>query len=173
MKSMAIPMLRNHKRSAPLFMEGNYLFRYTIKCIHRNGKYDQLSDRNNSHFCINSMVQFISMAMLSMLGIGVLVILSFPAYASSFSGCVSLTLPWKRNLKKTTAKTVKLSKQHSLNTASMRTIMKIMTKFDGIKGQEFLDVEEDPMEITLIFKDNRFLFVKIENGNLITESVPE
>jgi hypothetical protein len=36
-----------------------------------------------------------------------------------------------------------------------------------------LDVEEDLMEITLIFKDNRFLFVKIENGNLVTESVPE
>ena len=53
----------------------------------------------------------------------------------------------------------------------MCTIMKVMTKFDGIKGQELLDVEEDPMEITLIFKDNRFLFVKIENGNLITESV--
>jgi hypothetical protein len=79
----------------------------------------------------------------------------------------------ERSLKKSTAKTVKLSKQHSLNTASMRTIMKIMTKFDGIKGQELLDVEADPMEITLIFKDNRFLFVKIENGNLITESVPE
>ena len=49
----------------------------------------------------------------------------------------------------------------------------LMTKFDGIKGQELLDVEEDPMEITFIFKDNRFLFVKIENGNLVTESVPE
>ena len=48
-----------------------------------------------------------------------------------------------------------------------------MTKFDGIRGQELLDVEEDPTEITLIFKDNRFLFVKIENGNLITESIPE
>jgi hypothetical protein len=93
--------------------------------------------------------------------------------SSSFSGCGSLILPWKRNLKKSTAKTEELSKQHSLNTASMRTIMNVMTKFDGIKGQELLDVEEEPMEITLIFKDNRFLFVKIENGNLITESVPE
>lgn len=86
MKSMAIPMLRNHKRSAPLFMEGNYLFRYTIKCIHRNGKYGQLSDRNNSHFCINPIVQSISLAMLSLLGIGVLVILSFPAYAQDSPG---------------------------------------------------------------------------------------
>jgi hypothetical protein len=86
MKSMAIPMLRNHERSAPLLMEGNYLFRYTIKCIHRNGKYGQLSDRNNSHFCINPILQSISMTMLSMLGIGVLVILSFPAYAQDSPG---------------------------------------------------------------------------------------
>jgi hypothetical protein len=48
-----------------------------------------------------------------------------------------------------------------------------MTKFDGIKGQELLDVEENKNEITLIFKDNRFLFLKIENGNLVSDSVPE
>ncbi|HEX6028113.1 MAG TPA: hypothetical protein VFY64_03645 [Nitrososphaeraceae archaeon] len=48
-----------------------------------------------------------------------------------------------------------------------------MAKFDGIKGQELLDVEENKNEITLIFKDNRFLFLKIENGNLISDSVPE
>jgi hypothetical protein len=48
-----------------------------------------------------------------------------------------------------------------------------MAKFDGIKGQELLDVEESKNEITLIFKDNRFLFLKIENGNLVSDSVPE
>ena len=48
-----------------------------------------------------------------------------------------------------------------------------MAKFDGIKGQELLDVEESKKEITLIFKDNRFLFLKIENGNLVSDSVPE
>ena len=48
-----------------------------------------------------------------------------------------------------------------------------MVKFDGIKGQELLDVEENKNEITLIFKDNRFLFLKIENGNLVSDSVPE
>ena len=48
-----------------------------------------------------------------------------------------------------------------------------MSKFDGIKGQELLDVEENKNEITLIFKDNRFLFLKIENGNLVSDSVPE
>jgi hypothetical protein len=49
----------------------------------------------------------------------------------------------------------------------------LMAKFEGIKGQELLDVEEQKNEITLIFKDNRYLFIKIENGNLISESVPE
>ena len=48
-----------------------------------------------------------------------------------------------------------------------------MAKFDGIKGQELLDVEENKGEITLIFKDNRFLFVKIVDGKLVCESVPE
>ncbi len=48
-----------------------------------------------------------------------------------------------------------------------------MTKFDGIKGQELLDVEEANNEITLIFKDNRYLFIKIENGKIICDSIPE
>jgi hypothetical protein len=48
-----------------------------------------------------------------------------------------------------------------------------MAKFDGIKGQELLDVEETKGELTLIFKDNRYLFVKVQNGQLVTESVPE
>ncbi|HEY9386643.1 MAG TPA: hypothetical protein VIP70_06360 [Nitrososphaeraceae archaeon] len=48
-----------------------------------------------------------------------------------------------------------------------------MAKFDGIKGQELLDVEESPKEITMIFKDNRFLFIKIEDGKLVADSVPE
>ncbi len=48
-----------------------------------------------------------------------------------------------------------------------------MAKFDGIKGQELLDVEEKDDELTLIFKDNRFLFVKMENGKLQSDSVPE
>ncbi len=50
-----------------------------------------------------------------------------------------------------------------------------MAKFDGIKGQELLDVEDDKQknEITLIFKDNRFLFIKVEDGKLVCDSVPE
>jgi hypothetical protein len=51
--------------------------------------------------------------------------------------------------------------------------MIIMAKFDGIKGQELLDVEEKRDEITLIFKDNRYLFVKVQNGQLMVDSVPE
>lgn len=48
-----------------------------------------------------------------------------------------------------------------------------MAKFDGIKGQELLDVEQSANEITLIFKDNRYLFLKIENEQLVADSVPE
>jgi hypothetical protein len=48
-----------------------------------------------------------------------------------------------------------------------------MAKFDGIKGQELLDVEEKKDEVTLIFKDNRYLFVKVQNGQLMVDSVPE
>lgn len=48
-----------------------------------------------------------------------------------------------------------------------------MSKFDGIKGQELLDVEENIEEITLIFKDNRFLFIKVDKGKLVCDSVPE
>ncbi len=48
-----------------------------------------------------------------------------------------------------------------------------MAKFDGIKGQELLDVEEKRDEVTLIFKDNRYLFVKVQNGQLVVDSLPE
>jgi hypothetical protein len=58
-----------------------------------------------------------------------------------------------------------------LNMTGMQVV--IMAKYDGIKGQELLDVEEGNNEITLIFKDNRFLFVKLENGKIVCDSVPE
>lgn len=48
-----------------------------------------------------------------------------------------------------------------------------MAKYDGIKGQELMDVEEGENELTLVFKDNRYLFIRIEDGKLVTESVPE
>jgi hypothetical protein len=52
-------------------------------------------------------------------------------------------------------------------------MLSLMAKYDGIKGQELLDVEEGNNEVTLIFKDNRFLFVKLENGKIVCDSVPE
>jgi hypothetical protein len=48
-----------------------------------------------------------------------------------------------------------------------------MAKYDGLRGQELLEVEEKNGEVTLIFKDNRFLFIKLENGKIVTTSIPE
>ena len=50
-----------------------------------------------------------------------------------------------------------------------------MAKYDGLKGQELLEVEDPDKEggITLIFKDNRYLFIKIESGKITTQSIPE
>ncbi len=48
-----------------------------------------------------------------------------------------------------------------------------MAKFDGVRGQELMEVEEKDNELTLIFKDNRYLFVKVQNGKLVAEAVPE
>jgi hypothetical protein len=56
------------------------------------------------------------------------------------------------------------------------SVYRHMTKFDGIRGQELLEVEdksEKEDQITLIFKDNRYLFIKLENGKMITTSIPE
>jgi len=44
-----------------------------------------------------------------------------------------------------------------------------MAKFDGIKGQELLDFEKTKDELTLIFKDNRYLFIKIKSGSLVVD----
>ncbi|MDG6903148.1 MAG: hypothetical protein JRM80_14480 [Nitrososphaerota archaeon] len=48
-----------------------------------------------------------------------------------------------------------------------------MAKFDGIVGKALLTVEEKENELTLVFADNRFLFVKLDNGKITSESVPE
>jgi hypothetical protein len=42
-----------------------------------------------------------------------------------------------------------------------------MAKYDSICGQELMEVEEKGNEITLIFKDNRYLFVKVVNGKFL------
>jgi len=44
-----------------------------------------------------------------------------------------------------------------------------MAKYDGVKGQELLDFEKTKDELTLIFKDNRYLFIKIKNGDLAVD----
>ena len=48
-----------------------------------------------------------------------------------------------------------------------------MAKFDGILGKALLTVTEKEDELTLVFADNRFLFVMLEKGKLKSESVPE
>lgn len=48
-----------------------------------------------------------------------------------------------------------------------------MAKFDGIIGKALLTVEEKENELTLVFADNRYLFVKMENGKMQSNSVPE
>jgi hypothetical protein len=44
-----------------------------------------------------------------------------------------------------------------------------MPKYDSIRGQELMEVEEKGNEITLIFKDNRYLFVKVLNGKFAVD----
>jgi hypothetical protein len=48
-----------------------------------------------------------------------------------------------------------------------------MAKYDGIVGKALLTVEEKDNELTLVFADNRYLFVKLENGKINSVSVPE
>jgi hypothetical protein len=48
-----------------------------------------------------------------------------------------------------------------------------LAKYDGIKGQEILELQEGENELTLILRDNRYLFIKVIDGKLVTNSVPE
>ena len=50
-----------------------------------------------------------------------------------------------------------------------------MAKFDGIIMQD-LFVVKDPDEeggLTFVFKDNKFLKIKLVDGKLVSESIPE
>jgi hypothetical protein len=49
----------------------------------------------------------------------------------------------------------------------------LMAKFDGIVEKRLLTVTEKENEVTLVFEDNRFLFVALKDGKLHAESVPE
>ena len=50
-----------------------------------------------------------------------------------------------------------------------------MAKYDGLLGQPVLEVEEPDKEdgITIILKDNRFMFIKVVDGKIETVSIPE
>jgi hypothetical protein len=48
-----------------------------------------------------------------------------------------------------------------------------LAKYDGIIGQDILTITEGENELTIILRDNRYLFVKVINGKLVTDSVPE
>lgn len=48
-----------------------------------------------------------------------------------------------------------------------------MAKYDGIIEKRLLTVTEKENELTLVFEDNRYLFVTLKNGKVNAESVPE
>ena len=50
-----------------------------------------------------------------------------------------------------------------------------MAKYDGLLGQPVLEVEEPDKEggITIIFKDNRFMFIKAVDGKIEPVSIAE
>ena len=50
-----------------------------------------------------------------------------------------------------------------------------MVKFDGIRMQDLVKVEDPDSEggITLVFADNRFIKIRIVDGKLVSESIPE
>ena len=50
-----------------------------------------------------------------------------------------------------------------------------MAKFDSIRMADLTEVQAPDKDggITLVFKDNKFLHIKIEDGKLVTESIPE
>ena len=50
-----------------------------------------------------------------------------------------------------------------------------MAKFDGIKLADLVEVQDPDKDggITLVFKENKFLHIKIVDGKVVTESIPE
>ena len=48
-------------------------------------------------------------------------------------------------------------------------LLVVMAKYDSVRGQELMEVEEKGNEITLIFKDNRYVFVKVINGKFVVD----
>ena len=50
-----------------------------------------------------------------------------------------------------------------------------MVKFDGIRMADLVEVQDPDKDggITLVFKEDKFLHIKIVDGKIVTESVPE
>ena len=50
-----------------------------------------------------------------------------------------------------------------------------MVKFDGIRMQDLVQVKDPDEEggLTLVFKDDRLLKIKVVDGKLVSESIPE
>ena len=50
-----------------------------------------------------------------------------------------------------------------------------MAKFVGIRMADLVEVKDPDKDggITLVFKENKFLHVKVVDGKIVTESVPE
>ena len=50
-----------------------------------------------------------------------------------------------------------------------------MAKFDGIRIADLVEVQDPDKDggMTLVFKENKFLHVKIVDGKIVTESIPE
>ena len=50
-----------------------------------------------------------------------------------------------------------------------------MAKFDGVRMQDLVEVKDPDEEggLTLVFKDNRFMFIKAVDGKIETVSIPE
>ena len=50
-----------------------------------------------------------------------------------------------------------------------------MVKFDGIRMADLVEVQDPDKDggITLIFKEDKLLHVKVVDGKIVTESVPE
>ena len=50
-----------------------------------------------------------------------------------------------------------------------------MAKFDGIRMADIVELQDPDKDggITLVFKENKFHHVKVVDGKIVTESVPE
>ena len=50
-----------------------------------------------------------------------------------------------------------------------------MAKFDGIRMQDLVQVKDPDEEggLTLVFKDDRLLKIKVVDGKLVSKSIPE